>query len=80
VTLGGNRILGAPTNLVAGRVYEWEIIQDGAGSRALAFASIFKFEGGVAPTLGTAPGSRDLITCRYNGTSLHCIKAGSFSS
>ena len=80
VTLGGNRILGAPTNLVAGRVYEWEIKQDSNGGRTLAFASIFKFEGGSAPTLGTAANSSDIITARYNGTNLHCIKAGSFSA
>lgn len=79
VTLGGNRTLGAPTNLVAGRVYEWEIRQDATGSRTLAYASIFKFEGGTAPVLGTAANSSDIITARYNGTNLHCIKAGSFA-
>lgn len=80
VTLAGNRTLGAPTNLVAGRVYEWEIKQDGVGNRTLAFAAIFKFPGGTAPTMSTAIGSSTIITARYNGTNLHCVSTGSYAA
>lgn len=61
VTLGGNRALANPTNLVAGKTYIWVITQDGTGSRTLAFGSNFLFPGGSAATLTTAAGSIDLI-------------------
>lgn len=61
VTLGGNRTLANPTNLVAGKTYIWVITQDGTGSRTLAFGSYFLFSGGSAPALTTAAGSVDLI-------------------
>ena len=43
VTLGGNRTLDNPTNLVAGRTYVWVITQDGTGGRTLAYGSNFDF-------------------------------------
>lgn len=61
VTLGGNRTLGNPTNLVAGKTYVWHITQDGTGSRLLSYASNFKFPGGTAPTLSTAAAAVDVI-------------------
>jgi hypothetical protein len=35
VTLGGNRIIGTPTNPIEGRTYTLQLIQDGTGSRTI---------------------------------------------
>lgn len=69
VTLGGNRTLDNPTNLVLDGWYAWEITQDGTGTRTLAYGTTFRFRGG-APTLTAAAGSRDVIFGYYNGTHL----------
>jgi hypothetical protein len=54
VTLGGNRTLGNPTNVQAGDSGVIYVIQDGTGSRTLAYASNWKAIGS-APTIdGTA--------------------------
>lgn len=69
VTLGGNRTLADPTNLVAGGTYIWVVRQDGTGSRTLAYGPLFAWLGGT-PTLSTAPNSIDTITAIYDGTDL----------
>lgn len=61
VTLGGNRTLANPTNIVAGQSGVFVITQDGTGSRTLAFGSYFKFPAGTAPTLTTAASSVDVL-------------------
>jgi len=61
VTLAGNRTLGNPTNVVAGRTYTWVVTQDGTGSRTLAYGTAFDFPGGTAPTLTTAANGVDMI-------------------
>jgi hypothetical protein len=71
VTLGGNRTLAAPTNLVAGAFYALEIIQDSTGSRTITWNSVFKFANGVAPVLSTAASARDYVVFRSNGTNLY---------
>jgi hypothetical protein len=71
VTLGGNRTVAAPTNLVAGAFYALEIIQDATGSRTLTWNSVFKFANGVAPVLSTAASARDYLVFRSNGTNLY---------
>ena len=71
VTLGGNRTLAAPTNLVAGAFYALEIIQDATGSRTITWNSVFKFANGVAPVLSTAASARDYVVFRSNGTNLY---------
>jgi len=70
ITLGGNRTFAAPTNLVNGGFYSLLIIQDGTGSRTISWNSVFDFTGGVAPTLSTAAGAKDLIAWRSDGTNL----------
>ena len=70
VTLGGNRTMAAPTNLIAGAFYSLNIIQDGTGGRTLTWNSIFQFTGGVAPTLSTGANASDNIVFRYDGTNL----------
>jgi len=61
VTLAGNRTLGNPTNVVAGQTGFIEVIQDGTGSRTLAFSSNFRFVGGSAPTLTTTASAKDVL-------------------
>lgn len=68
VTLGGNRTLANPTNLVAGDVLNLRIVQDGTGSRTLAYGSKWKFPGGTVPVLSTAAGAVDFLSAQYDAT------------
>ena len=61
VTLGGNRTIANPTNIVAGQSGSIFIIQDGTGSRTVTWGSYWDFAGGTAPTLSTAASSVDRI-------------------
>lgn len=61
VQLGGNRTLANPSNLVAGQTGAIDIVQDGTGSRTLAYQWGWHFAGGSAPTLSTAAGSCDKL-------------------
>lgn len=62
VTLGGNRTMNAPTNINEYAAYVIRVIQDGTGSRTLAWNSAFKFAGGTAPTLTTTASAVDVFT------------------
>lgn len=80
VTLGGNRTLDNPTNLVAGRVYTWIISQDGTGGHTLAFGSNFDFPGGVAPTIANGISDVSIVTGIAMTTSrLLCVANLDFS-
>lgn len=68
VTLGGNRTLANPTNLVAGQSGVIVITQDGTGSRTLAYGSYFKFPGGTAPTLTTTASAVDVLAYYVEST------------
>jgi len=70
VTLGGNRTLGAASNQIDGGVYVISVIQDGTGSRTLAFNSNYKFVGGTAPTVSTTANARDVLVFVSNGTNM----------
>ena len=61
VTLGGNRTLANPTNLVAGQSGVIFITQDATGSRTLAYGTYWKFPGGTAPTLTTTASAVDVL-------------------
>jgi hypothetical protein len=61
VTLGGNRTLGQPSNTKVGQSGVIRIVQDGTGSRTLAYHADWKFAGGADPVLSTAAGSEDLL-------------------
>jgi len=61
VTLGGNRTLANPTNLVAGQSGCIWITQDGTGSRTLAYGSQWDFAAGVAPTLSISANAVDCL-------------------
>lgn len=61
VTLGGNRTLANPTNVVAGQSGVIKIVQDGTGSRTLAFGSSWDWQGGVVPSLTTTANAVDIL-------------------
>jgi hypothetical protein len=69
VTLGGNRTLANPSNVLAGQAGQIVVTQDGSGSRLLTYASDWKFPGGVAPILSTAPGAIDILSYYVISTS-----------
>jgi hypothetical protein len=61
VTLAGNRTLDTPTNISDGPC-TLHVIQDGTGSRTLTWPATFKWPLGIAPTLSTAAGARDVFS------------------
>ena len=72
ITLEGNRTLDNPTNLNDGGTYIWRIVQDGTGSRTLAYGAAYKFPSGIIPELTTTSGSTDILTCVADGTNIYC--------
>lgn len=61
VTLGGNRTLANPSNQTAGQSGVIRIVQDGTGSRTLAYGSNWKFSNGSAPVLTTTANAVDVL-------------------
>ena len=61
LTLAGNRTLDNPTNCVPGQVGSIFIVQDGSGSRTLAYGTSWEFIGGTAPTLTTDAAAVDRL-------------------
>jgi hypothetical protein len=63
LTLGGNRTLANPTNLIAGQSGTIVITQDGTGSRTLAYGGFWKYPGGSGniPSLTTTAGAVDVL-------------------
>ena len=80
VTLGGNRTMANPTNLIPGQAGSIFIVQDGTGSRTLAWGSYWNFINGTAPTLSTNANSVDRVdyVVRTAG-SIHAVFTGSYS-
>jgi hypothetical protein len=77
VTLGGNRTLANPTNLVAGQSGVIIINQDGTGSRTLAYGTYYDFGGGTAPTLTTTANAQDMIAYFVvSTTKINCVFTG----
>lgn len=74
VTLGGNRTLANPTNLVEGDILNFRIQQDATGNRVLSYGSMYKSATGNSATLilSTAPNAIDFMSCYYDGTNLLC--------
>ena len=80
VTLAGNRTLANPTNLTAGQSGSIFVVQDGTGSRTLAYGSYWDFAGGTAPTLSTAAASVDRIDYVVRTTgSIHAVFTALYS-
>ena len=81
VTLGGNRTLGIPTNPTNGQSVEWEIKQDGTGSRTLTLTASGSgcFEYGTditSITCTTTAAKVDMLRAVYNSTSARWRVAG----
>ncbi len=66
LAMGGNYTLDNPTNTKpqSGVI---EIVQDGTGSRTLAYGTSWEFAGGTAPVLSTAAGAKDLLFYQVRG-------------
>lgn len=81
VTLGGNRTLANPSNLVAGQSGSIFISQDGTGSRLLSWGSYWDFAGGgTAPTLSTSANAVDRVDYIVrSSTSIHAVFTGNYS-
>jgi len=66
VVLGGNRTIGAPTNLRSGMTYTLELVQDATGSRVPTWASVWDWGSAGAPTLQTTANKADKVVAQYN--------------
>ena len=72
--------LANPSNLTAGQSGSIFIVQDGTGSRTLAYGSYYDFAGGTAPTLSTAADAVDRIDLIVrSATSIHCVFTANYS-
>jgi len=67
VTLTNNVTFDAPTNPTTGQYISIVCIQDGSGSRTIAWNGVFEFTGDTAPTATTTASKGDMFTFRYNG-------------
>ena len=80
VTLGGNRTMANPSNLVAGQSGSIFIVQDGTGSRTLAWGSYWDFTTGTAPSLTTTAGAVDRVDYIVRTTgSIHAVFTGDYN-
>lgn len=74
VTLGGNRTMAAPTNIVEDTAYLMRITQDATGSRTLSWNAAYKFGTTGAPTLTTTANKVDFISFVGGaGNTLECL-------
>lgn len=76
ITLGGNRAMGAPSNTVNGSTLIFYMIEDGTGSRIPTWNAVYKWPGGTAPTLSTAAGKMDMISCAVRSSNYNCALIG----
>lgn len=60
-TLGENTTIANPTNVIVGKKGRLRIVQDGTGSRTVAWGSNFEFAGGTAPTATTTADAEDVF-------------------
>lgn len=80
VTLGDNRVMANPSNLVAGQSGSIFIVQDATGSRTLSWGSYWDFIGGTAPTLSTTANAVDRVDYVVRSTtSIHTVWTGNYS-
>jgi hypothetical protein len=79
VTLGGDRTLDNPTNMINGGKYTIIVKQDGVGTRLLTFDTAYKWAGGTPPTLSTAINAIDIIDFISDGTNMYGTARLNFS-
>ena len=70
VTLGGNRTLANPTNIVDGGSYRLVVKQDATGGRTLTFGSAYKWPGGSVPILSTGASAVDVLVFTADGANM----------
>jgi len=68
VTLTANVTFDAPTNPTTGQFISIVCIQDGTGSRTIAWNAVFEFAADTAPTATTTASKGDMFNFRYNGS------------
>ena len=69
VSLGGNRTLENPSNAAVGQTGQIYVIQDGTGSRTLAFGDAYNFPNNSTPVMSTSASSVDLLVYNVRGVS-----------
>ena len=79
VTLGGNRTLGNPTNVVADTWYTWVLKQDGTGSRTLALDTNFVQADGDSFAMKTAANSTTMLVAYAETTSRLLVSAKKYA-
>ena len=80
VTLAGNRTLDNPDNCVAGQVGSIFVVQDGTGSRTLAYGTSWDFPAGEAPVLSTDAAAIDRIDyIVHTSTDVHAVLTKAYS-
>ena len=67
VTLTNNVTFDAPTNPTTGQFISILCIQDGTGSRTIAWNAVFEFASDTAPVATTTANLGDMFNFRYNG-------------
>lgn len=77
---GGTTVIQTPTNLYPGKTWRLAVIQDGTGSRTTAWAAIFHWPAGTAPTLTATANRIDLMTFVCDGDSGGGTQARCFAS
>lgn len=70
VTLTGNATLAIPTNLAPGS-YILFVFQDATGGRTLGYSTGYKWPGGFAPVLSTAPNALDILAFVSDGVTMY---------
>lgn len=76
VTLGGNRTMGLPTNLVDGETYILHVIQDATPPRTLAWNAAFHWPAATAPTLTNSANKIDVFAFQARGGVLYGSTVG----
>lgn len=66
VTLGGNRLIGNPTNMKDGIVYSWKFIEDGTGGRQPSWDTKWDWSEEGPPTFNTTPGAINRVYAQYD--------------
>ena len=80
LTLNGNITLANPANLTAGTTGSIFVVQDGTGSRTVAYGDSWDFIGGTAPTMTTAASSVDRIDyIVLDATNIHAVATLAYS-
>jgi len=73
LTLTNSATISTPSNIPTSGNAALKIVQGSAGSYTLTWSSPFKWAAGVTPTLSTAVGAVDVISCTtFAGTALYC--------